>query len=400
MAITGLTGAPVHSGSWLGLPDFGVTEKAQGTQSTSPQTDWGTLWNKAWNEGYNQANSTANPYSGQAGGGYDIGNAFTVGQQAYKNAMPSSANVNPVVVKQNTGDSPTTSGDDSGGGTDAEAQRIMSQISGGYDAYLANLNEMFNSGLGAQKASQDQIVQNSLASGLSSLGTQKELGMADLGAEETKVQQNQVKNFKDISSNIRNLMQAGNTYLGSMGAGDSSAVNQYAYGLTKLGSQQRGDVTSQTANLLNEIGGRKFKLGTIYNDEVQKLQTDAGNKLLQVQSEFNDKQNEIRLMIANGELSKASDLASMSKTILDQSIARANQVNTEMANRRATLETWAMSNSQTLAQLQANLQKVSEYTAPNQKYGQITGTPNLQNPLSYNPYGGSSYGDTDDDLFS
>jgi len=35
--LTGLTGAEVHSGSWLGLPDFGVTEWLQGQKSTSPQ---------------------------------------------------------------------------------------------------------------------------------------------------------------------------------------------------------------------------------------------------------------------------------------------------------------------------------------------------------------------------
>jgi len=34
--LTGLTGTEVHSGSWLGLPDFGVTEWLQGQKSTSP----------------------------------------------------------------------------------------------------------------------------------------------------------------------------------------------------------------------------------------------------------------------------------------------------------------------------------------------------------------------------
>lgn len=33
---TGLTGAEVHSGSWFGLPDFGITEWLQGQKTTSP----------------------------------------------------------------------------------------------------------------------------------------------------------------------------------------------------------------------------------------------------------------------------------------------------------------------------------------------------------------------------
>ncbi len=35
----GLTGAPVHPGSWFGLPDFGITEWLQGTKSTSPPSN-------------------------------------------------------------------------------------------------------------------------------------------------------------------------------------------------------------------------------------------------------------------------------------------------------------------------------------------------------------------------
>lgn len=55
---TGVTGAPVHSGSWFGLPDFGVTEWLQGTKSTSPQPQQQT-------GGYSQQTFSPDPNAGK-----------------------------------------------------------------------------------------------------------------------------------------------------------------------------------------------------------------------------------------------------------------------------------------------------------------------------------------------
>jgi len=75
-----------------------------------------------------------------------------------------------------------------------------------------------------------------------------------------EVEKNQVKTLRDLSENVRNSFMAGNVYLGARGAGDSSASNQYAYALTKMGSKQRADIMNNTSGIMGDIDNREFKL--------------------------------------------------------------------------------------------------------------------------------------------
>lgn len=401
-------------GTYTAQPSPTPTGTSSNTGSYSPQpapapsyTDWGTLWNQAWNTGYNQANSSSNPYSGKSGGGYDIGQAYTLGQQKYlsdnQSKTTTPTNSGQVGFNQNT---TQPSVDQNQVNMEEEIRKqqesIRSQISGGYDSYFSSLDEMLNSSLPTQFGLQNQIIETNKKSNLGDLDTQKAMGLTDLQAESDKNQLNQVRTLKDVSSNMRNLMNAGNTYLGSRGAGDSSAVNQYGYALTKLGSKQRGDVMSQTREIENEISGRKFKLGTIYNNEVNKLNFEAQAKALEVQQWFYGEQDRIRNMKSQGQFEKSRDLASLSTQILNQATQKLQNYQNEIATKRASLETWAMNNSRTTAELVANLTKVSQYQAQNPTYSPINGSMNFSDGQAFNASqlrGGVGTSD-DEDLFN
>jgi hypothetical protein len=172
-------------------------------------------------------------------------------------------------------------------------------------------------------------------------------------------------------------MQAGNTYLGGRGAGDSSAVNQYAYALTKLGSQQRGDVTSQTNSIMNDINDRESRLAGVYTQEKNRLNTERDSAVQDIASWFADSQNQIRQARATGELNKSQDLQSLTQNLYNQALQQLAYIQNTVSQKQSQLETWALNNSKSLAQAKQNLAGIANFVAPTQTYQQISGTPSF-----------------------
>lgn len=347
-----------HTGSW-GTPDTGWTESVQNLFSpNAPRTAQG---------GSNLIVKAAEaPINMQP---YNIADTY----QFTNPTNTTDKTTNPVLGA-------STDGDVGSSGPSAEqlyAESMRNQINSGYGNYFGQLDNMLNTYLPQQRTAQEGLAQNSYNTSLTDLGLQKESNQADLNTQKVKTEQNQVKTLADVSNNIRNLMQAGNTYLGSRGAGDSSAVNQYAYALTKLGSQQRGDVQSQTASIMNDIADREAKLGNIYMQEKNRLNGELNTQLGSIAQWFAEQQQAIAQAKANGELSKSQDLQALSTNLLNVAMQNINNIQNQAQTKQAQLEEWAMNNSTTLGELKKNMSSIGAFQAPGLSYSQINGTPQV-----------------------
>jgi hypothetical protein len=399
------------------------------TQSATPAVDYGSLWNTAWNQGYNNYGNATNPYSGQSGGGYDIGAGYTQGQQAYKANMPASpppGGGNPAPQQQssgsysfNVGDFPNYAGWDptaaqadwvakgrpspggsSGGGGTNPNQSIRNDINSGYDSYFANLDAQLGQ-LPGQAESQNTIAQNSYGQGVNDLNLQQTQGQQQLDQYKTDINQNQSKNLKSLDENLRNMFMAGNVYLGSRGAGDSSAANQYSYALTKQGNQARGDQMTQATQALSKVQAQEVNLKNIVNNEMTKLKSDLDNKKLQVSQWLADAQNQVKTAIANGQLSKSTDLANLSKEILNQAMTALQTVQANATNQQNSLISWAETNSKNISELKTNLQQ-SLNIAPSLAAGTtVNGSPSVDSRGNFSLVGlGTGTDNTKKGLFS
>lgn len=182
------------------------------------------------------------------------------------------------------------------------------------------------------------------------------------GNQRTETEQNRIKTLKDISTNLRNSFMAGNIYLGARGAGDSSAANQYSYALTKLGNQQRGDVQSQVANILKDIGQRETNLAAVFANEKQKLATARDAGINQVVQWFDGVKQQLAGL-------KGEALRTQSEQAYATAVNELNRIKTESSNLTSQLQTWALNNSKTLAEAKAKLSGVSAtgYNQPTQQ---------------------------------
>ena len=268
--------------------------------------------------------------------------------------------------------------------------RTRGEISGAYDSYYGQLDQMM-SGLEPQRTAQEGIVSSQYNQGVNTLGEQKTIGMNELGTQRTRTTENQNRNLKNLAENLRNSFLAGSIYLGARGAGDSSAANMYSYALTKLGNKQRGDVMAQTSDIMRDIDDREFRLNTTYNTELKNLEETKNQKILDISRWFSEAQNQIRGMRASGELNKGRDLAALSQSLLSNALNQLNAIDADNRNRRSMLEQWAMNHSDNIQALKQNLAGISttNYTMP--RTTPITGTPvvdasgniSTQAPINY-----------------
>lgn len=204
-----------------------------------------------------------------------------------------------------------------------QSASLRNEISSSWDNYLNSLQG--TSGyLDEQRAAQEGIARSQLQQGIDTANTQK------------------AASLKDIANTTRNAFQAGNNYLGSLGAGDSSAANQYSFAINQQAGKQTGD------------------LNNFVNTQIKDLTSQHDQQIQQIASWFAGKQQELKSMMAQGQLSKGQDLANLSKQLLDQAMQATNQIKANSQNQYNALVEWAASNSQNMGQLQSNIAQIPQ----------------------------------------
>lgn len=256
-----------------------------------------------------------------------------------------------------------------------EEQRARDDINAGYDSYFKELDNQLG-GLGGQRSGLEQQIQGQYQSGLTDLQGQRTLGMQDIAGYRTKAETQQERNLKSLANDIQNQYMAGNVYLGARGAGDSSAANMYSYALNKLGSQQRGDIMTKTADIMQELNSKEIRLNEIFNTESNKLASDRDAKLGEVTRWYNEQLNNLSTAKAQGQMAKGQDLASLSKNMLNYAMQQLSTIQAQYANQQSALQQWAMNNSTYIGQLKQNMASVSNYSVPTIGYN-MTGTPTV-----------------------
>lgn len=298
-----------HAGSWLGLPDFGITEGIQSWLAPS-------------------SNLTAQ-------GGSNLRGLST--GSAYSTPSPS-LNYTPINASYGTPDVGSGTGTGTGG-TGTGTGSVLGLTDGGtgggtptgpdYSSYYNYLDSM-ESALPGQRSTQEQIARNSADMQTNTLSN-------NFTQNKDLIEQGGVKALTDITNALKQQWQQGNTMLGTRGASDSSAAKQYSYALAKQGSQQRGDI-------MQEISNRQLNLKRTYDTETQNIAKDLENNMLSIGQWFAEAQNQIRGMRADQQL-QASQQA------FDYAMQLAQTKQAEFANRRNVLDTWAANKAQTLPQL-------------------------------------------------
>ena len=356
------------AGSWFGLPEMGWSEAFGG--------------NKASTGGQGYGASPLGPLGSAGIALANLGSSSSQQPEVLSGFTQSNGTPYAPPPSNLTNNTPTTtSGGGGGNNTSSSDQKQIDNISGAWDGFIGSLKDQIG-GLGKQAEALGSTIGSQFNSLAGDLGLQLGQGQTALAGNEADANQNQVTNLRDISSSIKNGFMAGNNYLGSIGAGDSSAANQYSFALNKIGTRQRSDVMQGTAKILADINNRKVDLKNTYDNEMNKLSNWKNEQINGVTQWFSEAQQQIQDQIGQGKISKAKDIASMSQSILDKAQSATNSINSQAQQWNQTVAKYVLENASTIEEGLANLQKY----VPESGYNM----PSAGNPdLSINPQTGA-----------
>lgn len=326
-------------GTWFGLPDFGLTELIN--TSTGRSTAPSFTNNPAV---YQSTYGSSQPTAQQQQSTTFFGGSPTPVLKGTNTSYPTNQQTGGQVLGTNTNTGSYSAPQPS---APSWEDVMRGDINNKYNGYFNQLNDMLNNDLPQQRATNEALVQNQYNAGLNNLTTQKTGQLNELDTT-------QAKSLKDISANTRNLFQAGSQFLGSRGAGDSSASDQMSYAIGKLGSKQRGDVMTQ-------ISSRRNQINDVFNSQTNQLDSERNSNLLNVANWFSQSQASLKQMIAQGQLNKGTDMQNLSQQLYNQSINALNQINQDYTNKRNTLMTWAANNAKSIDQVISTLQSIGAY---------------------------------------
>ena len=282
-----------------------------------------------------------------------------------------------------------------GGGTVDPYAALRGEISGGWDTYINSLDQQLGQ-LPGQRSTLESQAQTQATGGQQDITGQQNLALQDIEGLRTKATENQVKSLKDVGSNIGNLMNAGQVMLGSRGAGDSSAANMYSYALTKMGSKERGNVMGQTKSIMADLDTREGRLNEITNQEKNKLTNWLNTQLGSIAQWFQTAQQSLTQQKGVAGQQKSSDLAQLSKSLLDQATQMAMYYKSQHDNLMSGLNTWAANHSTDINSLRTNLQAVSQLPISQVQAQPIAGMPAFSgNNFNLPGFTGYNAGSTD-----
>ena len=184
------------------------------------------------------------------------------------------------------------------------------------DALVSSYNDA-STQLGNSATAQNGIADTALTQGQQTINAQK------------------AASLKDIANTTRNAFQAGNNYLGSLGAGDSSAANQYAFAINQQAGKQTGDLNNYVNTQLNTLQNQH---DTQINSIAQWL---AGQ-----QSQLSQ--------------AKGQNVAALGEQALNQALAAVAQVKQNTQNQYNALLSWAANNSNSVSSLQSNIAAIPQ----------------------------------------
>ena len=307
---TGLTGAPVHSGSWFGLPDFGISEIFQGKLTTSPSPTGLTT-------------NTGAPAPAVQGTPIQYGSTVLGANTdiAPPPALPDGGG-NPVNNNIVGGD---PVGGDTGGGEDLNAQldaifnpqlaTLNNQVGGVTDAYnttVGGINDQYDlSNSSINDANADASA--SLVSSGNEAGTRKEDALTS-------------------ATRLYDELQRG----GQQRFGGASSAGEAYQTLTAVEQQRKqGTIQTQFETAMQKVGELKANLKSKFMLAIKELEVQKNEALGQAKLSFDDGIRQIQA--AKNQI--ASDRATASLNLLQDLRNKVYQINLQSLQFKQQLAT-------------------------------------------------------------
>lgn len=233
--------------------------------------------------------------------------------------------------------------------------KVRGEIEKGYSDVFSKLDSMIGL-LPTQQGELERRVGEMEKSQLANVDLERERGIASLGSAEQKQRDLAKFSLRDLEDDTRNSMTAAGRYIGTRGAGDSSAVYLASEALARQAQKGRAGVLSTRNQAIGDIQLKIADVNNLASQEKNKVQQWKSNSLLTIAQDFQsrmenllsqkvnaskEKVNALTNLIADSWKTFKSALSNLDSKALDY----AQQIDMWQTQRQAELEDYATKQS-------------------------------------------------------
>jgi hypothetical protein len=272
-------------------------------------------------------------------------------------------------------------------------EQVRSEISSAYDPVFSELDRRL--GLLPEQMEPLKKQVGELASyQTGEAGLAKERGLESLATEERGEVSRSAGTLRDLSANIRNLLEvAQNLY------GGSSAVPAVATGIGKEATEARGGVLETRDEALRQIQSKATDVEKTFGQQLEKIDLWKSNQLMDITREFEARRDEIEGQKVGASQEKAQNLANLEMKIFTDAQQRLANLDQAVNQYKLNMQTWREQREGELQDYIAKLQATAKYTPSQYSYNlpdisgqQKTTTP----PITYT---GKQAGASEEDIW-
>jgi len=373
----------VHIGSW-GLPEFGITEWlgrqiAKIGGGYAPLTS--QLGSNLFGPGtvYAQEPTSRRVYPLFSEGGTTITNlGGGGGGQVRGGQLPPSSGERQ--LSQPRGPSPE----------ELVLQAAKGAVESAYGPIFEYLDRLAGY-LPQWKVEREALAEQLYGTQLGELETSKQGALSYFPGYRQEVKEMQGRSLKDLYQQFRNLLQAGGTYLGTMGAADSSAAGAYGALLAKAGARGVTDINRQAMEQYNQINMKEQDIINTFNQQKAQLDTWKATEIGKVDEWYRTQQQQIEQAKATASGQRAQALASAQIELVNQALNRLNELDQQARQWDAALREWAINRVDNLEEMKKIYPQLAQWQAtpinqPNLLNASSLQTPEQQAYEWWNPY--------------
>lgn len=216
-----------------------------------------------------------------------------------------------------SGSSSSSSSKSSGGDVDAAKKRASEQekkarksIGKQYDTVRGGLDQLLGYLPGQQQSSMDRYnTQRDFSRGQAQSSLADAMGR--FGGYEGDIRSGQKDTLRDLSSDVRNAFMAGNIYLGSRNASNSSGAEMYSRGIQQAANRNRADVMNQTNTNLADLNIRREEANTAVDRQYAEIDNWFSTSVSDLEAQFNERRQQIEMAKVNATADEYQSLSAM-----------------------------------------------------------------------------------------
>lgn len=201
-------------------------------------------------------------------------------------------------------------------------------LSGLYDQQIGQLQNYANNAIPQYQTLDQNIINQGYDTQKTNLDAQHQLGQANFQHAQDQLDTQRANSLRDLGNQLRGMYNSYSNQIGTMGAGNSSAVPLISYALQQQGNTSTNDLNTQFNQQQTGLNLQDQGLETNYQGQLKSLDNWKNTNLQQIAENYAKQLDQLHQQIMQAQGDKARFLSLYgTQALADQALAQMQALN-------------------------------------------------------------------------